>query len=122
MCVLWVFFSFLFSYSDGIFLIRYAAQVNDEHVQSGGVAMETADLNVKTINGSDGSVYNTARNDSRYKEIDKKKKRLQRICARKYSRPIQYLVNKVFIEHTCTSKLNIPLQNVSSTFWLDIFC
>ena len=35
---------FLFSYSNGIFLIRYAAQVNDEHVQSGGVAMETADL------------------------------------------------------------------------------
>ena len=35
---------FLFSYSNGIFLIRYAAQVNDEHVQGGGVAMETADL------------------------------------------------------------------------------
>ena len=27
-----------------VFLICYAAQVNDEHVLSGGVAMETADL------------------------------------------------------------------------------
>ena len=56
----------------------------EEIIVAGDDTIVGYDLNVKTINGSDGSVYNTARNDSRYKEIDKKKKRLQRICARKY--------------------------------------
>ena len=52
------------------------------------------DLNIKTINGSDGSTYKTARNNTRYKEIEKKKKRLQRICARKY----KALEDKAFSE------------------------